>query len=173
MLSQNIEAGDSLERSPFSRTCNANLLVGQSKRGPILKAAGLLDSNDGAFGMWMHRFGEHDIVGHIDEQLLRLEEETYNGKKAATEPESATTPSQCVELADYCLALSRRTRGIFVTLLGTQIVLSHWQASVVRLLLSRHASDCLDFIRADYIIKCNSIISKEAPQYYSKDKDNT
>jgi hypothetical protein len=35
-----------------------------------LKAAGdYCVSNDGAFSMWMHRFGEHDIGLHIDEQL--------------------------------------------------------------------------------------------------------
>jgi hypothetical protein len=64
--------------------------VGQSKRGAkemsrrqssghARKAAGLLDSNDDAFGKWMHRFGEHEIGGHIDEQL-GLEEVTYEGK---------------------------------------------------------------------------------------------
>jgi hypothetical protein len=64
--------------------------VGQSKGGAkemstrqsyvrALKAAGLLDCNDGAFSNWMHRFGEHDIGCHIDERL-GLEEGTYGGK---------------------------------------------------------------------------------------------
>jgi hypothetical protein len=44
-----------------------------------LKAAGLLDSNDDAFSNWMHRFGDHNIGGHIDEQL-GLEERTSEGK---------------------------------------------------------------------------------------------
>jgi hypothetical protein len=54
--------------------------VAQSKRGAkemssrqsyvhALKAAALLDSNDGAFSKWMHRFGERDIGSHIDKQL--------------------------------------------------------------------------------------------------------
>jgi hypothetical protein len=34
-----------------------------------LIAAGLYYSNDGAFSKWMHRFREHDIGSHIDEQL--------------------------------------------------------------------------------------------------------
>ena len=66
--------------------------AGQSKRGAkeistrqsharALKAAGLLDSTsqDGVFSKWMHRFGEHDIGSHIDEQL-GLEKRTYEGK---------------------------------------------------------------------------------------------
>jgi hypothetical protein len=50
-----------------------------------LKDAGLLlDSTDGAFRKWMHRFGEHDSGRHIDEQL-GLEEETHCMKEEATE----------------------------------------------------------------------------------------
>jgi hypothetical protein len=35
------------------------------------RAAGLLDktSTDGAYGKWIHRFGQHDIGLHIDENL--------------------------------------------------------------------------------------------------------
>jgi hypothetical protein len=44
-----------------------------------LKAAGLLDSNDGAFNKWMRRLGECDIGLHIDVRL-ELEEGTYSGK---------------------------------------------------------------------------------------------
>ena len=64
--------------------------VGQSKRRAkeiymrqsyvhALKAAGLLNSKDGAFSKWMHRFGEHDSGCHVDEQL-GLEGGTYEGK---------------------------------------------------------------------------------------------
>jgi hypothetical protein len=56
--------------------------VGAIKRGPkvmstrksyvrTLRAAGLLDktSRDGTYDKWIHRFGQHDIGLHIDENL--------------------------------------------------------------------------------------------------------
>jgi hypothetical protein len=50
-----------------------------------LKAAGLLDktSTDGAYGKWTHRFGQHDIGIHFDENL-GLEAGTYDGKRRNT-----------------------------------------------------------------------------------------
>lgn len=43
-----------------------------------LKAAGdYCVSNDGAFSMWMHRFGEHDIGHHVDRTTWTREEGTY------------------------------------------------------------------------------------------------
>jgi hypothetical protein len=57
--------------------CNTNLLVGQSKRWPILRGAGLYRTL--AMAISCGRIDlEHEtnIVRHIDEQLLRLEEET-------------------------------------------------------------------------------------------------
>ena len=56
----------------------------QSSFVHALIVAGLLDSNDdGAFSNWMHRFGEHDIGSHIDEQL-GSEEGTYKGESRST-----------------------------------------------------------------------------------------
>jgi hypothetical protein len=70
--------------------------LGELKRGPkemstrmshvrTLKAAGLLDptSSDGAYGKWIHRFGQHDIGLHIDAKL-GLEAGTYDGKRRNT-----------------------------------------------------------------------------------------
>jgi hypothetical protein len=53
-----------------------------------LRAAGLLDKTstdgaDGANGKWMHRFGQHDIGLHIDENLGQ-EAGTYDGKRRNT-----------------------------------------------------------------------------------------
>jgi hypothetical protein len=47
-----------------------------------LRAAGLLDktSTNGAYGKWIHWFGQHDIGLHIDENL-GLEGGTYDGKR--------------------------------------------------------------------------------------------
>jgi hypothetical protein len=50
-----------------------------------LRGAGLLEkpSTDGAYGKWIHRFGQHDIGLHIDENL-GLEAGTYDGKRRNT-----------------------------------------------------------------------------------------
>jgi hypothetical protein len=50
-----------------------------------LRAAGLLDktSTDGAFDKWIHRFGQHDMGLHIEENL-GLEAGTYDGKRRNT-----------------------------------------------------------------------------------------
>jgi hypothetical protein len=78
--------GGFLERFALMPEVTYAGIMGSLKKGPKamstrqsyvrrLKASGLLDStsNDGAFRKWMHRFGERDIVSHVDEQL-RLEE---------------------------------------------------------------------------------------------------
>jgi hypothetical protein len=60
--------------------------------GRTLRAAGLLDktSYDGAYGKWIHRFGQHDIGLHIDENL-GLEAGTYDGKRHNTTRSETTT----------------------------------------------------------------------------------
>ena len=72
--------------------------VGAIKRGPkemptrksyvrTLRAAGLLDKTSkdsaSAYAKWIHRFGQHDIGLHIDENL-GLEARTYYGKRRNT-----------------------------------------------------------------------------------------
>jgi hypothetical protein len=65
-----------------------------------LKAAGLLDSNDGAFSKRMHRFGEqHDFGRHIDEQR-GLEEGTVQEKAAAEQGSETTTSNNFSALSD-------------------------------------------------------------------------
>jgi hypothetical protein len=55
-----------------------------------LRAAGLLDktSYDGAYGKWIHRFGQHDIGLHIDENLGL---EAGTGKRHNTTRSETTT----------------------------------------------------------------------------------
>jgi hypothetical protein len=57
-----------------------------------LKAAGLLDSNDGAFSKWMHLFGERDIGVHDDEQLGLARRRTLPMKEKREKNEDLKPP---------------------------------------------------------------------------------
>jgi hypothetical protein len=60
--------------------------VGAIKRGQrrcLRESLTSVDSTDGAYGKWIHRFGQHEIRLHIDE-ILGLEAGTYDGKRRNT-----------------------------------------------------------------------------------------
>jgi hypothetical protein len=59
--------------------------------------------NDGAFSKQMHRFGEHDIGSHIDEQL-GLDEGTMQEKSATEQGSEITTSNKLSTKFRICLA---------------------------------------------------------------------
>jgi hypothetical protein len=76
---------------------------GQSKRGAqdmatrqlyvhALEAGGLLDSNDGAFSKWMHRFGEDDI-GSLEPTQWSMKEKAQQHKDLKPPTTTTTTPN--------------------------------------------------------------------------------